>query len=503
MRKLFFTLRWNRKWSVLAIVAGTQAMSLIDTTIVAVSLPSVQRDFNVSTTSIHWIINAYSLSFASLVALGGRLGDTYGYARIFRLGVVIFVSASFACGASPSEGWLLAARTVQGAGAALITPATAVLIISVFRKVEQGKAMGIYAAIARTSLVLGPLLGGLLTQAFSWRFVFFFNIPMGVIIASLAYLILPEDQPCGGTIDWFGALLLALGLVALTLAFMQSRAWGWISLPVVALLAGSMLLLVLFYRWEHSTESPLIHLTIFRNHSFTADAVVVAAMQGSGIGVTVFGVIWVQDILGLTPIKAGLTLLPLMLPMILIAPRVGSFYDRFGARTLLLLGTGAVAAALALLGFFVRSISYWPVVPCYVLLGLGLAAATTPASVDGLRIVPSALRGQADGIMESSRRIGATLGISVLGTIVSQVQLIRVARLLERQENFTMTRAEKVERSMVAAPNGSMPSDISPALFERLRVAVTDGISSAYYVAAILLLFVHIVVHMLAKRRSE
>ena len=224
----------NRKWWILATMTGALSMVLIDGTVVSVALPAIQRDLHMSQAGLQWVVNAYLLALASCVAAGGRLGDLFGQARMFRLGALVFVAASAGCGLAQSQAWIIAARAMQGLGAAAMIPATGTIVINAFHVRERGRAMGIYAGSSMISLALGPLLGGLLTQLISWRAVLWVNLPLGLSMLALAAVTLPADEPeRGASMDWRGALTLVPGLLMIVLAVMQSQQWGWNSAATI------------------------------------------------------------------------------------------------------------------------------------------------------------------------------------------------------------------------------------------------------------------------------
>jgi EmrB/QacA subfamily drug resistance transporter len=295
----------NRRWWILITMTGSLSMILIDQTVVSVALPSIQRDLDASQSGLQWVVNAYLLALAALVAVGGRLGDMFGNGRMFKLGVAVFVGASAACGLAQSETWIIVARAVQAAGAALMVPATGAIVINAFAPEERGRAMGIYAGISMIFLAIGPLLGGLLTEGITWRAVFYINLPIGIAMLVLAAITLPRDTPTGGAIDWPGTLTLVGGLTALVLALMQSEDWGWGSPATIGLLAAAAILLPLFCFIEPRIHSRLIELRLFTSRNFTVDNIVLAAVEFSLTGLTVFGAIYVQNVLGFTRSAPG------------------------------------------------------------------------------------------------------------------------------------------------------------------------------------------------------
>ena len=268
----------DRKWWILIAMTGCLSMILIDETVVGVALPTIQRDLEISQEGLQWIVNAYLLALAAFVAIGGRLGEMFGQARMFMLGAAVFVAASAACGFAQSETWILAARAVQGIGAALMVPPSGAIVINTFAPEERGRAMGIYAGISMIFLSLGPLLGGVLTDLVSWRAVFFINLPMGIAIIALAYRVVPRDRPEEARMDWPGAAALVTGLTALVLALMQAQQWGWGSPATLGLLAAAAILLPLFVVVELRREQPIVQLRMFRSSNFSADNGVLAGV---------------------------------------------------------------------------------------------------------------------------------------------------------------------------------------------------------------------------------
>jgi MFS family permease len=306
-------------------------MILIDETAVSVALPTIQRDLHMSPSGLQWVVNSYLLTLACCVAVGGRLGELLGQARMFRLGAVAFVAASAGCGLAGSGAWLIAARTAQGLAAAAMMPASGAIVINAFGAGERGRAMGTYAGISTISLALGPLLGGLLTQGITWRAVFWINLPVGLAMLALAQSALPDDDPGRGAVmDWPGAATLVPGLVAIVLALTQTAQWGWASPATIALLGGGAALLAAFIVTEAHRSSPLVQLKLFASRNFSAGTAVLGCVQFTLIGLTVFGAIYAQEILGFGPITAGLALLPVMLPVMLLSPAAGRAYDRLG-----------------------------------------------------------------------------------------------------------------------------------------------------------------------------
>jgi EmrB/QacA subfamily drug resistance transporter len=492
----------NRRWWLLATMTGSLSMILIDQTVVSVALPTIQRDLGVSTVGLQWVVNAYLLALAVLVALGGRIGDLLGNGRVFRVGALVFVLASGACGLAQSEAWIIAARAVQGMGAALMTPASGALVINAFAPAERGRAMGVYAGVSMVFLALGPLIGGLLTEGVSWRAVFYVNLPIGAAMLVAARYTLPPDRPTRGRIDWGGAPLIVLAIGCLVLGLMQSRSWGWGSPAVIGLLAAAAVLLPAVVVWELRQSEPLVQLRLFASRNFCADSTVLAAVQFALTGVSVFGAIWVQHVLGFSPILAGVSLLPLTLPLLVLAPRAGALYDRIGPRLPVAAGATAVAVALAWTAAVLDHRAYGWIVPGYVLMGVGLGLMMTPANTDAMNTAPPRLRGQASGVIQTMRQVGATIGIAVMGTIVANVQNTKIGDAIA-SSGVPPVDVDRVERGISeAATTGHAPASLPASLLDGVKDAVTSAVGSAYAVAAGVTLVAALVAALLLRRRQ-
>jgi EmrB/QacA subfamily drug resistance transporter len=411
------------RWWVLATMTGALSMIMIDQTVVSVALPTMEKDLGLSAAGVQWVVNAYLLVLAVLVALGGRIADLLGAGRTFRWGSGLFVVASALCGLAGGEFGIIAARGLQGVGAAMMVPSTGALLINAFPPAERGKAMGIYSGVSMVFLALGPLVGGLLTQGVSWRAVFFINLPIGALLLIAARFTLPTRPARKGAIDWPGIPLLIGGLGSLVLGLMQGQSWGWTSPTVIALLAASAVLVPLFLWWETRATAPLIQLSLYRKQNFGADSVILAGVQFALTGASVFGAVWSQQVLGFSAIHAGVAMLPLTIPLLFTAPVAGRFYDRLGPRPLLVAGSLLIGAGLAWLGYHLPNRDYDWLIPGYVAMGIGIGAVMSPATTDALGAAAARERSQASGIVQTVRQLGGTIGIAVLGAIVAHVSI--------------------------------------------------------------------------------
>src|SRR4051794_2326262 len=260
----------NRKWWTLAAMCFALFMIMLDNTVVNVALPSIQRDLGANLSGLEWTVNAYTLSFAVLLATGGRLGDIFGRRRTFLIGVVIFATSSATAGLAPSTGALIASRVVQGVGGALMMPATLSIVTNAFEPHERGKAIGTWAGVSALALAIGPVLGGVLTEHVSWRAIFYINIPVaiGAVVATLFAVRESRDESVGREVDYLGVGALTTGLTALVLALIEGNSWGWSSPAIVALLAGSVFMLGAFVLIERRVRAPIVEFPLFASRNF-------------------------------------------------------------------------------------------------------------------------------------------------------------------------------------------------------------------------------------------
>jgi EmrB/QacA subfamily drug resistance transporter len=417
----------SRRWWVLATMTGALSMIMIDQTVVSVALPTMQHDLSLTTAGVQWVVNAYLLLLAVFVALGGRVADLVGPERTFRAGSALFVAASALCGLADGEAGIIVARGLQGIGAAMMVPSTGALLVNAFDPSERGKAMGIYTGVSMVFLALGPLVGGLLTQGVSWRAVFFINLPIGLAMLVAARFTLPRGprpRVPRGAIDWVGIPLLVFGLGTLVLGLMQGHTWGWSSPAVVSLLVVAAVLIPVFLWWERRAAAPLVQLRLYRLQNFGANSTILAGVQFALVGASVFGAIWSQQVLGFSAIDAGLALLPLTLPLLLVAPIAGRLYDRVGPRPILIAGSVLIAVGLAWLGYHLPAHEYARLIPGYAVMGVGIGMTISPATTDTLSAAAPAERSQASGIVQTVRQIGGVVGIAVLGAIVAHISIV-------------------------------------------------------------------------------
>ena len=410
-------------WVVLVLICFAQFMVVLDATVVNVALPSIQTDLHMTEANLQWIVNAYTLVFGGFLLLGGRAGDLLGRKRLFLGGVIVFTSASLLDGLSTSSGMLIGARALQGLGAAFISPAALAIISTTFKEgSDRAKALGVWAAIAIGGSAVGLVLGGALTQAFSWPWIFFINVPVGVAVFFLSFRLVPEskDEAAHRSFDAAGAVTVTGGLMSLVYAIVQAQQKGWGSAQTIGTFAVSAALLVGFVLIELRTKAPLVRLSIFRIRSL-ATANVVMFLVGSGLfAMFFFNSLYIQRVLGYGPLKAGLAFLPFTAGIMLSAGLASNFAPRVGVRVISGIGLVVAAAGLLLLtripvdGSYVSS-----VLPSLLLTSFGMGGVFVSLTLVATTGLEDEDQGLASGLFNTSQQIGGALGLAILTTIAA------------------------------------------------------------------------------------
>jgi EmrB/QacA subfamily drug resistance transporter len=394
-------------------------MIMLDNTVVNVALPSIQRDLGSSLSGLEWTVNAYTLSFAVLLATGGRLGDIFGRRRTFLIGVVIFAASSVAAGLAPGTGTLIVSRVVQGIGGALMMPATLSIVTNAFEPHERGKAIGTWAGVSALALAIGPVLGGLLVEHVSWRAIFYINVPVaiGAVLATLFAVRESRDETVGREVDYLGVATLTAGLTALVLALIEGNAWGWGSTAIVGLLVGSVVMLTAFVFIERRVAAPVVEFPLFASRNFVGANLVALIVTFAMLSQFFFIAIYMQNVLGLSPLEAGVRFLPATLMIVAIAPLAGRMTDRVGPRWLIGAGLGLVSISLYWLTTIDIGTTYGDIWPSFILMGVGMALVMSPMSTAAMNAVDVAKAGVASGILSMNRMIGGSLGVAVIGAV--------------------------------------------------------------------------------------
>jgi EmrB/QacA subfamily drug resistance transporter len=411
----------NRKWLTLAAVTFGLFMIMLDNTIVNVALPTIQRDLGSTVSQLEWIVNGYALTFAVLLLTGGKLADMLGRRRIFIVGLAVFTASSLACGLAGSEQILIAARIVQGAGAALMNPATLSIIIATFPLRQRGMAIGIWAGVSASALAIGPLIGGVITENIGWSWIFFINVPVGLLGIVVARLAITESRDTSHEqrLDLPGLVTSAVALFALTYALIEANNYGWTSLRIVLLFVIAVIALAVFVALEARQRLPMLDLSLFRNPTFAGANATMMLVSLAMFGVFFFVSLYVQGILGYSATKAGATFLPMTVLIVLIAPMAGRLSDRIGSRWLMASGMTLLGCSLLLFSRLDQTSTFRTILPGLIVGGLGMGLTMTPATAAGMGAVAVDKAGVGSAVLNSMRQVGGSLGLAVMGAIVA------------------------------------------------------------------------------------
>jgi EmrB/QacA subfamily drug resistance transporter len=408
-----------RKWlPLIAILLGT-FMLLIDVTIVNVALPQMAKGLSTSFTSLQWVVDAYALALAALVLGTGSIADLVGHRRVYISGLILFAVSSFFCGISPNSGVLIAARAVQGIGGAAMFATTFALLNKSYTGRDRGVAYGMWGAVAGASAAIGPIIGGLLTEWLSWRWIFFVNLPVSVIAVAMCLLVLvPDKDLTGAKVDIAGMVSFTLAAGLITYAMIRANEHGWGTAVTLGCLIAGALVLALFVALEARSDHAMLDMGLLRNRSFVGVLVAALLVNFAAFAYLTYTSIWLQSVLGFSPIEAGLTGLPMSGAAFLVSAAIGRFLHNRNpgpiiSAGLVLIGLGGFAAAV-----FVHGSASWPaLVPGYILVGIGVGLATPTLSSAGMSAVPVQRGGMAAGAVNTARQLGYAFGIALLGSV--------------------------------------------------------------------------------------
>ena len=410
----------NRKWLTLGAVSFGLFMIMLDNTVVNVALPSIQRDLDTDLSELQWIVTGYALTFAALMLVGGKVADAYGRRLIFVIGIVVFTIASLLCGLATTGEMLIAARVLQGAGAALMNPATLSIIAATFPPRERGTAIGIWAGVSALALAIGPLVGGLITEHLDWSWIFFVNIPIGILAIAASYLFIDESRDeTHVRLDLPGLATSSVGLFALTYGLIEANTYGWGSARILGSFILAGVSLFAFVQLERRQRAPMLPLELFRSGTYTGANLVVLLVALAMFGVFFFVSLYMQNILGYSPVQTGAAFLPMTILIILVAPIAGKTSDRIGSRGLMTAGMILIAVQLVMFSRLSVDASFWDLFPAFIIGGSGMALTMTPSAAAATRSVSVDKAGVGSAVLNSARQIGGTMGIALIGAIMA------------------------------------------------------------------------------------
>src|SRR5215475_13815322 len=404
------------RW-VLAITVLGSGIASLDATVVNIALPTIGREFDTGIAALQWVITGYTLTLAAFLLIGGSLGDRFGRRRVYLIGIVWFTLASAACGFAPSATFLIITRVLQGMGAALLTPGSLAILEASFVPADRGRAIGAWSGLSGVAIAAGPLVGGYLISAASWRWIFFINVPIAAVVLALGARHIPEsrDPSVTGKLDYAGALAGAVFLAGITFAFIEAPSLGWSSPAVLAMMLAGLAGQVAFLAREHTAASPVLPLSIFREREFAATNAVTFIVYAALTGATFLLPVALQVVSGYSPLASGLALLPLTVIMLALSARSGRLASRIGPRLQMSVGPVVVGTGLAMLTMSTSGSSYVVyVLPAVIVFGLGLAITVAPLTATAMSSAPAEHSGIASAVNNDVARFGGLLAVAVL-----------------------------------------------------------------------------------------
>jgi EmrB/QacA subfamily drug resistance transporter len=407
-----------RKWWTLLAACLATFMLLLDVTVVNVALPDIRRELGGSFTDMQWVVDAYALGLATLLLASGSLADLLGRRLVFVTGIVVFVVSSFVCGLAGSPTVLNVARAVQGLGGAMMFATSLALIAQEFAPNERGTAIGLWGATTGFAVAVGPVVGGVITEHLGWEWIFFVNVPVGLATMAMTLAQVPEgERDTSARIDWAGLVTFSGALFCLVFALIRGNEEGWGSALIVGLLAASALLMAVFVAVELRSERPMLDLHLFRIPAFTGAQIAAFALHASMFAMFLYIVIYVQSILGYSPLEAGLRFLPISVLSFLVAPVAGKLAERLPIRAFLGVGLGLVGIGLLLMGGIKPGDDWTTLLPGFIVAGIGIGCVNPPLATAAIGVVEPRRSGAASGINSTFRQVGIATGIAGLGAL--------------------------------------------------------------------------------------
>jgi EmrB/QacA subfamily drug resistance transporter len=493
-----------KRWTLIVAILANGVVFL-DTTVVNVALPAIDRQLDAGLSGLQWMVNGYILTLAALLIIGGSLGDRYGRRRIMLVGLVGFGAASAACGLAPTTNWLIAGRILQGIAGALLVPGSLALLRATFPAGEErGQAVGQWSGWSGVTTVAGPLLGGWLVDTLSWHWAFFINVPIAAIAAVLLATRVPESKSEEKrSIDWLGAALVTLGLGGIAYGLIEGPVVGWNSPLVVAGLVGGVLVLALFVVVESRVKDPMVPLDLFRSRNFSGANLTTLTAYFALYGTTFFLIIYAQNVMGFSALQAGLVLAPMSILMFFLSPRFGRLSGRVGSRLFMTIGPIVMGLGLLLFSRLQPDSSYWTgLLPAVIVFGLGLSGMVAPLTDTVISAVPEKHSGVAAAINNAVSRGAALLAIGILGVVVATTfQGVVDAQIA----GLALTPPqEQALNEATSDPTGRVDAALLPAQAQRLVAeAYTQALRGAMLVSAAAAVLGGLVAWVTIRNRAE
>jgi EmrB/QacA subfamily drug resistance transporter len=490
-------------WLILLVLCGAVFMLLLDTTIVNVAQQKIKESLQADLSEIQWILDSYIMAYAVLILSFGRLGDVFGRKKLFIIGMAIFTLASGLCAAStlvgqvtgiPPAAALIAFRVLQGVGGAMMMPQTLSLLTVAFPPQKRGAAMGVWGSVVALGAVVGPVVGGWLVTHYAWEWIFIINIPIGILAILATLAIVPEsiDPLASGRIDWGGLVLSATGIFALVYAAIEGNAMGWTSPVILGSLLASVVLLTAFVWWERRVDDPMMKLELFGIRNFSVANGLSLAVSFGMLGIFFPMTVFLQGALGMSPIQAGLTMLPNGLVLMVAAPAAGRLTDRFGARWILVSGLSLMSLGIL---FLINQISVtttsWSLTIPLMVTGLGMGMTFAPMTAAAMAQVPPRIAGSASGILNTTRNIGQVLGIAILGSVLQSRLGVHGAEALATVPSLDPVLGDTlgglIATARVEAIQGAVPAEAAallPAIYDAVRSAFVLSLHETFALGA-------------------
>ena len=498
----------NRKWWTLGTISIALLIVLLDATIVNVATPSISKAFSGNLSQIEWVNNAYLMVFAVLLILGGRLGDLYGRKKILLTGISIFAVGSLLCGLSTSISFLIFARIIQGIGGSILMPSTLSIIQATFSPKERGAALGVWGAVAGLSVALGPLAGGYLTEYQNWRWIFFINLPIAIVALYMGAKIIKESRESEKPLlDITGAILSVFTLLPLIYGLIEGQKFGWWKssayntfqignwqwnydlsiIPILFLLSIIMLGIFIYNQSRPNKKQPLVNLQLFLNRNFTIGNITAGILNFAQLGAIFLMPIYLQSVLGFTPMQTGVILTPMALAIMFSAPFAGKLTDKFGAKWIVFSGLIVTSIGMYMISHFAVNSTQSDFILPFLVFGLGLGFSISPLTTVALSEIDKDNAGDASGILSATRQIGALLGIAILGAFLQSSLGTNVEKQFQNNQIVPATiKAQIIEKTKAgdtsfstSAQTAPDTTTLPPAAVKAMQT-ISDNISSTF-----------------------